>query len=445
VVAAVAAAPAFAEDERDVEAMLEAFDAGPESPPAAEEPAPAPERPWRLSGSLGLETGLGFDDRLAREYRRPTELRVEGRLQLDVELPRSWKARLGGRAWYDGVYALRGRDRYPSDVLDAYELELEFWESWLAGPLAEGLDVKAGRQILSLGTSETLRVVDLLFPIDNRVPGRADLEDLLLPVAMLRVDWAASPTWNLVGLAFLERRFSELPPPGSGWVPAGPRPPAVDEPGNSWNDTEPVLALRGRFGGVDVSLVGAWFFRDAPSWRRDPRARSGFARGHDRLAMAGATAVGARGDWVWRGEVAGFQGLEFANDRGRHARLDALLGVDYFGLSGSALALDVVHRWIPDASEAVEDAPDFTRRHRTDWAFRWRHDLLRDRLHLTLVAIALGLDFEDGAIVRLQADYAWSDAVSLSAGLLLYGSGDLPPESALGRNDRLFLATTLRF
>lgn len=439
--------PARAAADAEVDAALEVFESGLVAPAAPVSPAAdAPEaKIWRLSGSLGLESGFAVDDRLASKYRGAAELRTEARLRLDVALPSQWKARLGGRAWYDAAYALRGRDRYPDAVLDAYEWEVEFWESWLAGSLAEGLDVKAGRQIVTLGTSETFRVLDLLFPIDSRVPGRADLEDLYLPVAILRVDWAASARWTLTALTFLERRHSELPPPGSSWAPGGPAPPGVDRPDASWADTEVAGALRGQVRGVDVSLVGAWFHHDIPSWRRDPGAPSGFAREHDRLAMLGAAAVGARGDWVFRGELAGFYGFEFANDAGRHARLDVLLGVDYFGLSGSALALDLVHRSLPNASRGIERAPDFTRRHQTNWAFRWRHDLLRDRLHLTLVAVGLGLDLADGAIVRAQADYAWSDAVSVTAGVLLYGSGDLAPESVLGRNDRFFLATTLRF
>ena len=48
-------------------------------------------------------------------------------------------------------------------------------------------------------------------------------------------------------------------------------------------------------------------------------------------------------------------------------------------------------------------------------------------------------------LARLQADYAWNDALTLRAGVLLYRSGEPFPFTALGANDRLFVGAVYRF
>lgn len=426
----------------DVADALAGFDD--EAPPAAAEPAPASPRAWRLSGRASLETAANLrQDRPG--YEGLAKLRTELRLQLDGALPRGWKARIGGRGWYDAAYRVQGRDRFAERVLDAYELEGEVWESWIAGPLAERVHVKLGREIVTFGSSETLRVVDLLFPIDNREPGAADLEQLYLPELHARVDALVAGT-QLTALAILERRFSELPPAGSSYLP--PETPALprDAPGRGLRDTEFVVSARRRVGPVDVGVIGARAYDDLPTLRQDRSSRSGLRLVHDRLWTLGAVAVGARGDWVLRGEIAGFRGLTFAADPGReHTRLDALLGVDHMGPWQLAIAVDVAHRWLVSAPRAVEDAPDFAERSRLEAALRLHRGFLRDRLRVTAVGVAFGIGGAGGGLARLQADYAWSDALTASVGVLVYGSGDTPPTSVLDRNDRVFASLRYRF
>jgi hypothetical protein len=429
----------------DLGDVLEGFDDEP-VPDAAAASQPEPtraDRPWRISGRVSLESAANLrQDR--PEYEGLAKLRTELRLQLDAALPRGWKGRLGGRTWYDGAYRAQGRDAFGDAVLDAYEVEAEFWESWIAGPLGERVHLKLGREIVSFGTSETLRVVDAVFPLDNREPGSADLEELYLPELHARVD-ALLAGWQITGLAILERRFSELPPEGSSYLPPGPLPPR-DDPGWSLTDPELLLSVRRRVGRVDVGLLGATFYADTPTLERDDSRPTGLRRVHDRLWMAGAVAAGAHGNWVFRGELAGFGGLTFAADPGReHRRLDALLGVDYSGPWGLDLAFDVVQRWLPSAPRAIEGPPDFADRHRTELALRAHRSFLRDRLRVTAVGIAFGLGLEQGGLVRVQTDYAWNDALTFTLGLLYYHSGDTPPTSALGRNDRVFAAVRYRF
>jgi hypothetical protein len=78
-------------------------------------------------------------------------------------------------------------------------------------------------------------------------------------------------------------------------------------------------------------------------------------------------------------------------------------------------------------------------------AFRLQRDFLRERLHVTLLAVGFGKDLEDGSVIRLGADYELRDALSIGGGVLLYQDGDLPPLSAFGRNDRVYLHAKYSF
>ena len=96
-------------------------------------------------------------------------------------------------------------------MLDDYEWEADLQDSYLEGPLLESLDLKIGRQVVNWGRSDTLRVLDVLNPLDNREPGRADIEDLRCSVGMVKLDWHIGRSWRITGIAIPEMRFDDLP------------------------------------------------------------------------------------------------------------------------------------------------------------------------------------------------------------------------------------------
>ncbi len=56
-----------------------------------------------------------------------------------------------------------------------------------------------------------------------------------------------------------------------------------------------------------------------------------------------------------------------------------------------------------------------------------------------LVASALGVQGEDGALERVQLEYEWADALSIFLGMALYQSGNTAFSKAIQDNDRVFL------
>jgi hypothetical protein len=410
---------------------------------------------WRVSGEVFL--GSSYNLRSHRpppgsaQYSGLSRLRLELDLQLDLELPRSWQARIAGRGFYDFAYRIHGRDNYTDDVLDLYQWEAEFTEVYLQGSLLRDLDLKVGRQVVNWGTGETLRVVDVLNPLDNREPGLVDIEDLRLPVVMTKLDYYLGD-WNLSLIAVHERRFNDDPEFGSDFFPPLMGLGLPDrEPAQTFENTEWAVALRGILEGWDLGFFAARYYEDMPRVEfpgfvlvdGDPVA---LPTRHSRLTLLGSTVDVALGNWLLRGEAAYLDGLEYFHRPDRKtSRLDLLVGIDYGGFTDTQIAVDVANRRVHGWQSSFLDAPDFTRRNSVEIAFRLQRDFLRERLHVTLLAVGFGKDLEDGSVIRLGADYELRDALSIGGGVLLYQDGDLPPLSAFGRNDRVYLHAKYSF
>ncbi|MEC8478391.1 MAG: DUF1302 family protein [SAR324 cluster bacterium] len=89
-----------------------------------------------------------------------------------------------------GVYdALPEKNREAYDQYRQSLMENELREAYFQISPLSFMDLKLGRQIMIWGTADSLSVVDVLNPRDNRVPGLIDVEDARLPLNALKVDF----------------------------------------------------------------------------------------------------------------------------------------------------------------------------------------------------------------------------------------------------------------
>ncbi len=158
----------------------------------------------------------------------------------------------------------------------------------------------------------------------------------------------------------------------------------------------------------------------------------------DRLTLVGAGANATSGNWLFKGEFAWINGFHFENaeDTGEpHWRLDAMLGIEYYGFDDTVIVLEVVNRHQGRFREALEDSPDFVRENRVEASLRAQLDLLHARLRLTALGLVFASSGFDGGFTRFEANYDLRDALTVGAGAILYYGGDRVP---FGRNDRVF-------
>lgn len=407
-----------------------------------------PEEPSssNISGLVKLFSSYNYAQSAPKrgeaDYRGLSHIRPEVYLKLEQDLPRDWKARIAGRADHDLAYGINGHGEYTEDMLDSMESEAEFHEAHLEGSLSRNLDLKMGRQIVVWGTSDNLRVTDVLNPLDNREPGIADIWDLRLPVTMTKLDYYCRK-WNLTGVVVHEIRFDKEPAFGSDYFPGSTPLPDEDKPGTGFENQELGLALNGIFRGWDLSFYGAHFFDDQPHLES---TTSGFVRRHSRLTMLGASVEVLLGNWLLKGEVAGVHGLKFfALPKQKFSRLDALLGLEYSGISEANICVEAVNRHLLDFDQQLEEYPDYARDDDFQWALRFTRHFLHDRLALTFLAIVFGVTGDEGRFERMQFDYEWLDGITVTVGAILYHAGDRIPFQKIRDNDRLFLQLKYSF
>ncbi len=430
----------------DIDDILDEFDTEPSPGPTVQDASGALPAWLRIGATLEerMVFNLAHDAPQSGEvdHRGLSSLRSRLDVEADVELGRDWRARATGHAWFDLAFHAKGRRSYPRGFLDAYEREAELGELFVQGSLGENIDLTLGRQVVIWGRSDLFRVTDVLNPLDNRLPGMTDIEDLRLPIAMARFDVYAEQ-WNVSMIAVPERRFDKGPVPGSDFFPMQGSAPPQDDPDSAFGSSEVAAALSGTFPSWDISFYAANVFDDRPhvvETDTGPRLR------RNRMWMVGSAGNYVSGNWLLKMEVAGFAGLRFTNAAGKKfSRLAALIGVEYSGLAETAIAFEAVNRHIFDFDSRLTSMPDDRRRNEPATAFRISRSFRNDTIEVSFLALTFGLAGENGAVQRLQTVYNWTDSVDLTAGLVLYRSGEQVPFRKIDDNDRFFFTLDYHF
>lgn len=403
--------------------------------------------PWlRLGGGISQDISYNYAHDAPRggetDHRGLSGLRSRVDLEADIRFSRDWRARLAGYGFYDWAYRINGRDNYTEQFLDEYESDADLGDAYIQGKLLSKLDVKLGRQVVVWGKSDNIRITDVLNPLDIRLPGRTDIEDLRLLVTMTKVD-AYFGKWNLAAIAIHEIRFNKAPVFGSDFFTAPGPPPPEDEPEEGFDDREYAVALNGTFSGWDLSLYGAYIFDDLPHAETTP---GGLRLRHSRLRMGGMAANIALGNWLLKGEAAYFDGIEFLAAPGEtFSRLDALAGVEYSGFRDTTISFEAANRHLFGFDNRTEAPPDDARRNDFQTAIRVTQKYFNDTLEVTVLASTFGPKGQNGGFQRFQAVYDWTDSVEIMGGVINYMSGDTQRFSGIGGNDRLFARIKYRF
>ncbi len=440
------APPVLAPD--DIQAALEGF--GTDADPASEEPPPPEEPPARLriggrfSQRVVVNVAHAAPPPSGPDHRGISSLQSRLDLDADVRLGPAWKARFEGFLWFDpAAHRTGGGSDRPPEYSDAYGREAEIGEFFFKGAVSEDLDLAIGRQIIAWGRSELLRATDLLNPVDNRLPGLTDIKDRRLPVAALRLDHFRDP-WTVSVIAVPERRFDKVPVPGSDFHSGTTPLPRREIPDESFGSPDLALALTGTFPGWDVSLYAARMLNDRPHLGETAGGETRLR--HNRITMAGAAGNLVRGSWLFKAEAALFTGLRFSRTgERRFSRLTTLAGIEYSGLADTAIALEARNDHIPNFDARLASPPDDRRRNEPATALRVQRSFLNDMLDVTFLALTFGETGELGAVRKLQVDYAWSNQVQLSTGLVAYQAGGQAPFRGIGNNDRLFASVEVHF
>lgn len=437
-----------AEDASDIDSLLDSFEKSAVPPSTNHEieanGAEKKDAWFKIPGDVDGYLKLGITDNISHNSPDPGDTDWRGLSSLKTEIHLEYngqnekiKWHIGGKASYDAAFRIKGRTEYTKDVLDTYESDYDLEKIYMTGMLTDSLGLTLGRQIVVWGKSDNIRVTDVLNPLDIREYGYADMEDIRLPVTMVRFDLSFQRL-NLSAMILPEIRFNDSFPFGSDYYPFETPPPREDIPADRISNAEYALAVNGYFSGWDLSLYYADIYNDTAHLELDPLTSQPILK-HARLTMLGSSVNAAHGDWVFKCEGAFFSGLHYFNVPDHSfSRTDVLVGFDYSGLSDTTLTLESAYRRIARFRSAIGKTPDNAEKNLLETIVRFHRTWLNDTLSMTCLATWFGEKTEKGAYYRVSGEYDLSDNLEISLGIISYRKGDLPLFKEIGQNDRLY-------
>ncbi len=288
----------------------------------------------------------------------------------------------------------------------------------------EFFEIKAGRQIVTWGVADGLRITDLISPMDYTEFMANDYDDIRIPV-------------NAVLLKYPGESFSAeaifVPAPEYFVMPTGEDNPWSSElPARTRMDLEntPEKRLKNsEFGGrfrfflenFDFSLTALHTYNKAPVTQTlyNPETDSILVQGlYKSMNVVGGDISIPVGEFVLRGEMAEYFGELLSSADGfsnkRRNTFNALAGLDWYAGNNWTLMVQYMHKYIADYRKDLA-----LEKNSSTVTARISKELLNNTLKLSLFGY---LDVENlGFYSRAAADYLLSDQITLSLGADRFG------------------------
>ncbi|MCP4118462.1 MAG: hypothetical protein GY737_24310 [Desulfobacteraceae bacterium] len=286
-------------------------------------------------------------------------------------------------------------------------------------------DLRAGRQIITWGNADGVRITDNISPSDLSEHITRDFDEIRMAVDALKFRFfGAGGTAELIYIPFFKAGI--LPDDDSPWAVGGFSP--ADTVTESSGDAEPGRGLENGeiaakyaffLPGFDFALSYFYTWNDFPYYAFTPKAEEAddtyfITPGFHRLHITGLEFSKPHGDFVFRGEAALFHGGRYSSrEKGgplhKKDQVKWLLGVDWYPGGNWSLLCQVTGESILGYSDGI--ARD---EHTTMVTWNLSRKLLREKLTLS------GMHYytldEGDSLIRLSGEYEVMDGFSLFLG-----------------------------
>lgn len=384
-----------------------------------------------ITGKLTEQTTFAYGD--DAPHNNFSSLKSSLLLDYEHKFDNGFKIKTNAKGYYDTIYNIRGREKYSKDELHELESEVELFDAYVEGSLSDKLDMKLGRQVVVWGRSDTIRITDVLNPLDNRRPGMVDIEDLRLPVTMAKFDYFVGD-WRITPMAVLEQRFSKNPPAGSAFNASKNSLPKNE----SYEELLPALSVGGEFSGFDVNFYAAKIRDDAGYF-------SNAKLHHDKTNMFGTALNILNGSWLLKSELAHFDGLKYTSTQQKEfKRTDGLIGLEYNGFADTLISYDVSLRKIHSYDKRLKNEPANLKEETYQHALRVSSDFMNARLKGNYLISLFGKSLDEGGFQRAWLKYDIADGIFANVGVVDYIGGSKRFD-AISNNDMAFMDVTYSF
>ncbi len=435
---------------------------------------------YNISGYTSLLSAYNYNQKTqsvvfptdkSMDFSGLSRVKAKAGLTLEMKHGENWKSKIDIMGWYDASWAIKGKENYTDDVLETYEYFYDVKDAYIQGSLTDSLDIKIGRQIVIWGKSDSIRITDVINPLDNTQPGMVDIEDLRLSEVMSKLDYYFGD-FDLSLIAIHEPRLQREAAFGSDYrpsdvfgapIPYSKFPDRVEED-VSLKNTQFASSLDGHFSGWDISFYASRVYSDRFSIKKIDNKTY---RKYYMINMGGVASNVALGSFLLKAESAFINNINYRSTDHKN-RLDSLVGFDYMGISDSVISLEFSDRHIFDFEKEMLSMniqqgaqqgifPDFVREDTLQVALRGSYSFNNDNATITYLATLIGGNDEngefngknyDGGFQRLWITYKYNDSINLESGVIDYIAGDsdtIPFYNSIKDNDRVYAQIEYKF
>ena len=281
------------------------------------------------------------------------------------------------------------------------------------------LEVKAGRQIITWGVADGLRITDLISPMDYTEFMANDYDDIRVPVNAINLKYPGESFSAEVVFVPVPEYFVLPTSDDNPWQMTAPNGMQMDlsgTPAKRIKNSEIGGRLRFFLENLDFSLTALHTYNKSPVTIAsfNPHQQTAVIKGiYESMNVIGGDVSIPAGEIVIRGEVAAYFGepiaLKNSMDYWRRSSFNALLGIDWYAGDNWTVMAQYMHKVIMDYREVLG-----TEQNTSMITARISKEVLNNTLKLSVYGM---FDVDNvGFYVRPAADYLLSDQITLSLG-----------------------------
>lgn len=390
-------------------------------------------RTFDISGSVsqGAIVGLGDpSDHFQREAKGVESVKTEIFLLSQGKHSENMKSKISAvveyewGGWENGSYSF-----------EASQKALEVRDLFLDISHESGVWIRVGNQIIARSQLDSLKITDVVNPLDLSTPGLVDLKDLRIHVPAILLSTPLRSA-NLELVVIYDGGGNKNAPSGSSFDFANSilnqqglySETADDEPQNKF---EAVGRLNYRLNGGDLSLTIADVNWDSltPRLLEIHGEVATIKQGYDRVKVLGLSGNLVRSDYLFKYEIALHDGRVFQRDLytalpwSPHKQIVSGVGIEYNGISDIVLSGEISNTYMLDHNDSL-----FNSEFETGYILQARWTGLNDIVSVNGAYSKLTGD--DSSIYTLFFEYDLTDNLKFDSQIALY--------DASSQNDFLF-------
>ena len=286
------------------------------------------------------------------------------------------------------------------------------------------LEVKAGRQIVTWGVADGLRITDLISPMDYTEFMANDYDDIRVPVNAIDLKYPGESFSAEVVFVPVPEYFVIPTNDGNPWqmpVPNGVRMDLSGTPEKRIKNSEVGGRLRFFLENLDFSITALRTFNKSPVtvMKLDPETKSALIKGvYKPMNVVGGDVSIPAGELVIRGEAGFYFGepiaLRNACDFRLRKTFNGLVGLDWYAGGNWTFMFQYMHKIVMDYRDELG-----LEQNTSMLTARISKELLNNTLKLSVYGM---FDVDNvGFYVRPAGDYLLNDQITLSLGADILG------------------------